>query len=116
MNTPKRREWEKRKRYAVSDLYMLTTYRKVRSDYETTRYITEYFVGRKKAGKYYEFFSELELKESYNFQLSEFDTLFITDVKPLHKYEKSSTINKQGIFNLLLKQNALERVVADIME
>ena len=31
--------------YDVNNLYIITTYRKVRADFETTRYITEYFIG-----------------------------------------------------------------------
>ena len=100
--------------YNVSDLYILTTYRKISVDFKTTRYITEYFVGIKDTDNYYELFSNVCLKMLEGRELPVFDKLFISMVTPLNQYVTSSTIEKQDVFYLIVKLNALNRCALDV--
>lgn len=101
--------------YDVNNLYIITTYRKIRADFETTRYITEYFAGIKDAEHYHEFFSKVELNMLEGEEPSEFDKIFISKVAPLKHFVNTSTIEKQDIFYLIVNLNAMERCVLDVI-
>lgn len=102
--------------YDVSNLYIITTYRKVRVDFETTRYITEYFAGFKDADHYREFFSTVELNMLEGEEPSEFDKPFISKVAPLKQFVKTSTIEKRDIFYLIINLNAMNRYALDVID
>ena len=93
-----------------------TTKRKIRADFETTRYITEYFVGIKKFDKYHEFFSDVGLNMLEEHEPSEFDKPFISEVSPLKEFVNSPTIDKQALFYLIVNLNAMDRCALDIID
>ena len=105
---------QKNQMYDVGDLYILTTYRKISADFETTRYITEYFVGIKDTDKYYELFSNVCLNMLEEQEPPVFDKPFISRVTPLSQYVTGSTIEKQDVFYLIVKLNALNRCTLDV--
>ena len=107
---------EKGEEYNVSDLYILTTYRKRRIDSETTRYITEYFIGVKDDEKYYEFFSNVQLNMLEGTNPPEFNKPFVSEVIPLNTVINISKIERNQIFNYILNFNAEERCALDIVD
>jgi len=115
-NPTPNREREKSQLYDVSNLYILTTERKVRADFETTRYITEYFAGVKDVDNYHEFFSNVGLNMLEGDEPSEFDKPFISKVAPLNQFVNSSTIEKQDIFYLIVNLNAMDRCALDVID
>ena len=102
--------------YDVNNLYIITTYRKVRADFETTRYITEYFAGIKDAEHYHEFFSNVGLNMLEGEEPLEFDKPFISKVVPLKQFVNTSIIEKQDIFYLVVNLNAMERCALDVID
>ena len=105
---------EKNQTYDVGDLYILTTYRKINADFETIRYITEYFVGIKDTDNYYELFSNVCLDMLEGQEPPVFDRLFVSKVEPLSQYVANSTIEKQDVFYFIVKLNALDRCALDV--
>ena len=105
---------EKNQMYDVSDLYIITTYRKISADFETTRYITEYFVGIKNTDNYYELFSNVCLNMLEGQEPPMFDKLFVSMVTPLSQYVTGSTIEKQDVFSFIVKFNGLNRCALDV--
>ena len=115
-NPTTNKQREKCEEYNVSDLYILTTYRKRRVDSETTRYITEYFIGVKDDEEYYEFFSNVHLNMLEGTVPPEFDKPFVSEVIPLNTVINISTIERNQIFNYILNFNAEERSALDVVD
>lgn len=102
--------------YNVNELYLLTTYRKIRVYYDTVRYITEYYIGKKSKENYTELFTEVEFEVSKKYEAQEFDKIYIVHVDNLSKHIDKISLNKKEIFDFITKINSLDRTCLDILD